>query len=235
MGQLRNATTQDRKSFPGADFAAVDAVPVSQCEGATFFGFNAVTATTQNRITDTGAFPADGIGRQICHITASPTGNTGLFVIDTTTVNFLRFLTDPGNSIDVEYHLQDADPPVVVSVLGITFSVPFQLQELGRFAGMNLQGLICRISTSPLGNTGDFTIISSTTNVLTLAADPGISPNVEYTIISPHTFGLTSSVQEIHASAQAAGAATMIKGGQLFIDGVLADMESACKINLNPA
>jgi len=32
MGQLRNATSQDRQAFPGSTFAINDSVPVGQCE-----------------------------------------------------------------------------------------------------------------------------------------------------------------------------------------------------------
>lgn len=235
MGQLRNANAQDRSSFPGSDFAASDAVPTTQCETSPIFSTNAITITPGFRLTDVGKFIGLNFRGDTCHITASVGGNTGQFEIDVNNDDTLFLLQDPGNGDPVAYHLQNSVPQLPSGVDATTVTPLKALIDTGNFGGAPYTGRICRITASPTGNTGDFLIISNTPDQLNFDSDPGTSIEVAYFIISSLNLSNIQTVNEIMLAAQAAGAATMMKGGQLFIDGILTDMSAACPITLNPA
>jgi len=235
MAQLRHATTSDRQSFPSADFAASDAVPISQCEDSPISSINAATVAATLCLRDVAAFTGLNFTYDKCHITAPPGTPPAEYVIQTNNDDALLLTAPLTDQVNVHYHLEPWDPPLLAGTGVQTIGPAKTLLAPGQFAGVAVNSRICVITFSPTGNTGEFLITGNSANSLLLATDPGTSANVSYFIKAAVDLSNTQTVNEIMLAAQAAGAATMIKGGQLYIDGIEADLSQACKINLNPA
>lgn len=235
MGQLRNANLGDQQAFPGCDFAAVDAIPLPQCTTYTFSGVGGRTIAGPFALLDAGPFGFVNLNEDLCHITRNDGGNTGLFHITVTQDTSLRFTANPGVGINTEWHVQPSVPPVPNGLNAVTNGPAMQLTDPVKFGGPGVDDRICHITVSPTGNTGLFPIISHSPVSIFFDQDPGTSINVEYHIDPAVPLEGPQTIQEMSRLAQIQGAATTIKGGQLFIDGVLANLNTSCPIILNPA
>ncbi len=234
MGQLRNADSQDQTQFPGAAFVAFGLVPLDQCTEATRQSESGSSSTVPARVFVFGIGDGANLAGDVVTITESTGGNLGDFLISSNSVANLFVTTDPGNGTDVHFSVAPAIPPTHAGSNATTSFAPFQLADPTTFLGFDLTDRICVITASPTGNTGEFVILSNTNNNLLLATDPGASVNVEYFVKSNVPLAKQQTTDEIMTDAQAHNSATIMKGGQLYIDGTAAEVSHACSVKFDP-
>ncbi|MBA7652963.1 hypothetical protein ES703_60803 [subsurface metagenome] len=109
-----------------------------------------------------------------------------------------------------------------------------RLYQTGKFVGWNLAGKVLHITHSPLGNEGDFDIISNWDNGLELVQDPGESGSVEYHITNGGELILTRTVSSLAKLARTLGKAYTFANGCFYSDMTEPHMQAACSILYDP-
>ncbi len=126
-------------------------------------GAAATTDSDGKILIDVAAFAGLSLDDRICFIVESTGGNVGAFKIHSHTDDVLKF--------------------VIESDSGITYAAGKRLRDSSLFAGHNLAGKTCVITSSTGGNTGNFTIVRNDPSYLYFLEDPGNGTAVEYSIV----------------------------------------------------
>ncbi len=135
----------------------------------------------------------------------------------------------------------DDTPPIaqcteteIAGATGTTTEGGYTLTDVGAFAGINLEGKILSLS-APIGNVGDYTILSNTDDILTLeTSTPDASAVNVYTVHDTGQTYLTRSESSFTRFVEDLGNAHTTVNGQLYTDVATGPLAAACSDTYAP-
>jgi len=117
---------------------------------------------------------------------------------------------------------------------GTTTAGGYTLTEVGKFAGIDLAGKILSI-TAPANNVGDYTILSNTDDILTLATPTTDASAVNaYTVHDSGQAYLTRNEASFIRFVENLGNAHATINGQLYTDVATGPLAAACSDTYAP-